>query len=299
MMQRLIHTKVLTTMLALSFLLLSSFPTTALPDEKMSLKDLIAKHLEAIGTTESRSAITSRVTLGTCKLVFRSGRVTTGEGKVVLASEGGKNLIGMAFGSIEYPHEKIGYDGKDVSIGYLKPGVRSTLGNFIRANSQVFTQGLFGGVLSSAWPLLDPAVRQAKLEFGGTKKVEGKEAYVLRYYPQKGADVKMTLFFDKESFRHIRTEYYQTIAQRQGGAVSGGDISAGSAGQQETRYTLMEDFSDFKAESGLMLPHNYKIQLWVDNAQGSVRNTWAVTLNQFGFNQKFDEGAFDVNKATQ
>jgi hypothetical protein len=302
MMQRFIDTKVLTIMLALSLLLLSSFPTAALPDDKLSPKDLIAKHLEALGTSESRKAITSRLALGTSKISFRSGSVGTGGGKVVLASDGVKNLIGMVFGSTEYPHEKFGYDGKNVSISYLKPGVRSSLGRFVETNKQIFTQGLFGGVLSSSWPLLDPAVRQAKLEFGGTKKVDGKEVYVLRYYPQKGADVRMTLFFDNESFRHLRTEYYQTIAQRQGGAVGGlagsTDRGAGSAGQQEIRYTLTEDFSDFKEESGLMLPHTYKIQLWVDNAQGSVRNTWELTLTQFGFNSKFDEGAFDVNKPT-
>jgi hypothetical protein len=302
MMQRFKNTRILLMILTSIVLLSGSSTIAALPDEKMTPKDLIAKHLEAIGTAQSRSAITSHVAMGTCKLVFRSGRVTTGEGKVVLASEGMKSLIGMAFGSIEYPHEKIGYDGKDVSIGYLKPGVRSTLGNFIRTNNQIFTQGLFGGVLSSAWPLLDANVRQAKLEFGGTKKIDGKEAYVLKYFPQKGADIKITLFFDKETFRHIRSEYYQTIASRQGGDTGGlvgstGDSrGAASAGQTEIRYTLTEDFSDFKDESGLMLPHNYKIQLWIDSPQASVRNNWELTLTQFGFNSKFDEGAFDVNK---
>jgi hypothetical protein len=301
-MQRFTTTKTLTVFFSCAFLLLSSTSISALPDDKMSPKDLIAKHLEAIGTSQARSAITSRVAMGTTKVTFRSGGVTYGEGRVVLASDGVKNLVGMVFNSSEYPHEKVGFDGKEVSIGYIKPGIRSSLGRFVEGNKQIFSQGLFAGALSSSWPLLDPEVRQAKLEFGGTKKVEGKEAYVLRYYPQKGSDVKMTLFFDKENFRHIRSEYYQTIAQRQGGASGGligstGDSrGAGSAGQLESRYTLTEDFSDFKTESGLTLPHSYKIQLWIENAQGSVRNIWEVTLSQFGFNQKFDEGAFDVNK---
>lgn len=301
-MQRFTTTRIFTVLFSIAFLLLSSSTLSALPDDKMSPKDLIAKHLDAIGPSDARAAITSRVVMGTTKVTFRSGGVTYGEGKVVLASDGIKNLVGMAFNSSEYPHEKVGYDGKDVSIGYLKPGIRSSLGRFVESNKQIFTQGLFGGVLTASWPLLDPAVRQAKLEFGGTKKVEGKEAYVLRYYAQKGSDVKVTLFFDKETFRHIRTEYYQTIAQRQGGAVGGlvgsvGDSrGAGSAGQIENRYTLTEDFGDFKTESGLTLPHSYKIQFWSETAQGSTRNLWEVNLTQFGFNQKFDEGAFDVNK---
>lgn len=286
---------------ALVFLLLGRLPLSAAPDDKMTPKEVIAKHLEALGTAQARSAISSRVATGVCKVFMRGGSTSGGDGKVVLASDGVKNLLGMVFGYTEYPHEKFGYDGKNVSVGYLKPGQRSALGIFINTNQQVLTQGLFGGVLTSSWPMLDPALRQGKFEFGGTKKFDGKEAYVLKFYPQKGADVKTTMYFDKETFRHIRTEYSRVIEARAGGIAPtatgiGDQRGSGSSNQSETRYTVFEDFSDFKDESGLMLPHGYKIELWIDGPAGSVRNRWELILNQFGFNQKFDEGAFDVNK---
>jgi hypothetical protein len=302
-MQHFTNTRAYLVIASFVFLLLGAAPLSALPDEKMNPKDLIAKHLEAIGTAQARSAITSRLTLGTCKVYMKGGGTNGGDGRVVLASEGVKNLIGLVFGYTEYPHEKFGYDGKEVSISYLKPGQRSSWGTFILTNNQIFAQGLFGGALSSAWPLFDPEVRQAKLEFGGTKKIEGKEAYILRYFPQKGADVKIAMFFDKESFRHIRTEYTRVIESRMGGVAPtatdrvGDQRGTASSQQLETRYTLFEDFKDFKDESGLMLPHSYKIELWIDGPAGSARNRWELTLTQFGFNQKFDEGAFDVNKA--
>jgi hypothetical protein len=159
-------------------------------------------------------------------------------------------------------------------------------------NEVIFKEGLFGGVLSSAWPLFNPLVRQAKLEYGGLKEVDGKKLFAIKYYPKNGADVKITLFFDDESFRHVRTEYEQIIISRQGANVDA------SASQLETRYKLIEEFSNFKTESNLTLPHTYKISYLFDSQRGSIRNIWTLTLDQFGFNQKFDEGAFDVNRAT-
>jgi hypothetical protein len=298
-MKHLINIRVLSAIFSLFILLISSSPLSALPDDKLTPKDLIAKHLESIGTAEVRNGFTSRVVVGNCNLYFRPGSASNGSGKVLLVSDGQKNLTGMAFGYTDYPHDKFGYTGKEVTISYLKQDIRSNLGNFIRRNDQVLKQGLFGSVLSSAWPLLDPAVRQAKLEYIGIKKVEGKEFHALRYFPQKSSasEVKITLFFDKENFRHMRTEYYRLISTREEGSISSSPVQrdprgAGSEAQIETRYNLIEEFDDFKTESGLMLPHKYSIHLWM----GSVKNTWELTLSNFGFNEKIEESVFDVNK---
>lgn len=273
--------------------------------DKMKVEDLIARHLESVGTDKLRLAIKSRVVLGTCSVTFREGKVNNGEGRAVLASDSRRHLIGMVFGFPEYPHEKMGFDGKNLSVSYLKPGVRSSLGNFVRMNEVIFRDGLFGGVLSAAFPLFDLFTRQAKLEYAGLKKIDGKSLYALKYYPQKGADVNITLYFDDESFRHVRTEYEQVIVSRQGGSVTTTLPAQGrtsqadaSASQLETRYKLVEEFGNFKEESGLTLPHTYKISFSFDSGRGSIRNIWLLNLTQFGFNQQFDEGAFDVNRAT-
>jgi hypothetical protein len=286
-------------------LIVLSFTTLSISaQDKMNVEDLIARHLESVGTDKLRLTIKSRLVLGTCSVTFREGKVNNGEGRAVLASDSRRHLIGMVFGFPEYPHEKMGFDGKNLSISYLKPGVRSSLGNFVRMNEVIFRDGLFGGVLSAAFPLFDLFTRQAKLEYAGLKKIDGKSLYALKYYPQKGADVKVTLYFDDESFRHVRTEYEQVIVSRQGGTAAttlpqgGGSQADGSASQLETRYKLVEEFSNFKEESGLTLPHTYKISFSFDSGRGSIRNIWLLNLTQFGFNQQFDEGAFDVNRAT-
>ena len=62
----------------------------------------------------------------------------------------------------------------------------------------------------------------------------------------------------------------------------------------ETRYELVEEFSDFKTESGLTLPHTYKIRL---SQQGTATqiSEWLMTLVQFNFNQSVDAKDFDVS----
>ncbi len=268
--------------------------------DKLKTADLIARHLESLGNDKLRRAIKSHIILGTCSVTFREGKVNNGEGRAVLASDNRRSLIGMVFGFPEYPHEKLGFDGNTLTVSYLKPGVRSSLGNFVRMNEVIFREGLFGGVLSAAWPLLDLFTKQAKVEYAGLKKVDGRNLYALKYFPQKGADVKVTLYFDDESYHHVRSEYEQVIISRQGGssptALGRTSPADGSASQLETRYKLVEEFSDFKEESGLMLPHLYKISYSFDSGRGSIRNNWLLTLTQFGFNQQFDDGAFNVNR---
>ena len=65
----------------------------------------------------------------------------------------------MVFGLVDYPHEKIGYDGQRVTISQIKPGVRTVLGRFLSTSDLAFKEGLAAGTLSSAWPLLDMASR--------------------------------------------------------------------------------------------------------------------------------------------
>ena len=58
------------------------------------------------------------------------------------------------------------------------------------------------------------ANKKAKLSLEGTKKIDGKENYVLSYSPKGGSDVDINLYFDKETFRHTRTEYKQLELER-------------------------------------------------------------------------------------
>ena len=257
--------------------------------QKLKAEEIIAKHLEALGGAETLHSVTTRIESGTVVATFKTPTTAELGGRAVLASEGQKNVLAMIFqnSTSNYPHEKVGYDGRDVSGSYVRPGIRSTLGEFLLTHKNIVKQGLFGGSLSQAWTLLDPD-RKIKVEAGGSKKIGDRQAYVLKCYPT-GSDLKVTMYFDAETFQHLRTEYERSVVAQMGSNPET------SASQAETRYKLTEEFSDFKKEGGLTLPHGYKIQLEILGRNGSFRAFWDLTLSQFQFNQKIDPVTFDVD----
>lgn len=267
----------------------SSAPARTADDKaKMTPDTLIAKHLEAIGATETRSSISSRIVAGKVAIEVRGNTTGQSTGDFNFAAEGRKSLLVMQFENSQYPYERASYDGERFNVGDLRPGVRSTLGNFLLTYDTVFKQGLFGGVLSTAWPLLDLSAQNPKLELAGKKKINGREAYVLKYLPRKGSDLEIRLFFDAETFRHVRTSYERTISAQMGSNPNA------SASQRETRYEMVEDFSDFQKEGGLTLPHGYKLTLMIQGNGGTAINTWTSQLTRFVVNQKIPAEAFNV-----
>jgi hypothetical protein len=261
--------------------------------DKLTPAEVIAKHLDAIGAPESRASVTSRVITGTVVATFRSPSAGQVPGRAVLFSQGEKHAIGMVFdGVANYPQDKIGFDGDDVSTSYVLPGRRSTLGEFLMTNKSVVKQGLIGGALSQAWPLLDADPKKAKLEYAGLKKVGDRPAHALRYLPRGGSDLNITLYFDAETFQHLRTEYTRTLAAQMGTDPNN------SARQRESRYRMVEDFSDFRKESGLTLPHRYKLGLEITLPGGSYIMDWEMELTKFAFNQPMDPKSFEVDKAS-
>lgn len=258
--------------------------------EKLTPQEVIAKHLESVGAQETRDSIKTRVLTGEVIFSQKSGKTGQLQGPAMIASDGKKLLLGMNFGNTVYPHEQFGFDGQKTTIAFLAPATRSALGNFLVTEDISLREGLLGGVLSSAWPLFDEKLNSSKIEYGGTKKVAGQQVHELRYYPRKGSESQIKLFFDAATFNHIRTEYLKTIAARAG---ANPDLSSS---QRETRYDLWEDFGDFKKESGLTLPHSYKVQLTVAGMGPTFSSEWAMTFNKAQFNQKIPAESFNVEK---
>ncbi len=267
--------------------MLSSAATSA--KEKMKSEEIVAKHLESIGSTEGRASVRSRIILGTSSVTFRGRTTGAVDGQAVLASENRRNLVVMKFVSPNYPHERMGFDGESLTVGYERPGGRSVLGNFLLMHDTIFKHGLMGGTLSSAWPLLDLATRDVKLEYDGMGKVNDRQCYKVRYSPRKGSDLQTTLFFDTENFQHLRTQYERVIAPQQGTSIDN------SVRQSETRYKMIEEFSDFRNEGGLNLPHVYNLKLNIENNSGSRMQDWVMNLRQFNFNRPIDVKSFNID----
>jgi hypothetical protein len=273
--------------LSASFLLLAVFSLPVFA-QKMKPEDVLAKHLESIGTAEVRAAVKSQLAVGDVSVEFISQKNLTANGRIVMASEGSKNFLGMNLNANDYPLEKFTYDGKKSKVAFVRTGVRSVLGNFILSNDLLLEESLLGGTLSTSWALLNTANNKAKVSFDGTKKIDGKEVYVLGYSPKGGGDIDIKLYFDKETFRHVRTEYKRTSS-----AAIGRTIDE-SARQSESRLKVVEDFSDFKAEKGVMLPHSYKLNYSVSGQNGTTEIEWKFNLTQFVFNQTLDAKTFDA-----
>jgi hypothetical protein len=257
--------------------------------QKLKPEELVAKHLDAVGPQDARAALKTMVSSGTVEVTFRGRGTSKMAGTAALASDADKNLLSLAFENPDYPFERIGFNGQRVVGAEIKPGQRTPLINFLLANNEVVSQGLIGGVLSTAWALRNLAEKNPKLEYGGSKKIEGRQVHELKYLPRKGSDLRISLFFDAETFQHVRTEYRRSIAGQMGSTP---DTSA-SAGA-ETRYKMVEEFSDFKAEGKLVLPHSYKLSLEIATPNETRGFQWDAKLTQFVFDRQIAEKEFSV-----
>ena len=254
--------------------------------QKLKPEEVLAKHLDSIGTTEARSAAKSRVAVGEATAKFISTKDQTVVGRVVMASEGAKNFFGLNMNSSLYPGERFVFDGKDASVAYVQQSSRSLLGNFIQSNSMLLRDSLLGGALSSSWLMSNMGSDKGKLSFDGLKKIDGKEVYALGYSRKGGGDVTVTMYFDKDTFRHVRTEYKRTSS------AGIGMRPEQSSGFSESRLKVTEDFADFKVESSLMLPHSYKLVYSISGQNGTTEIEWNFKLNEFAFNQTLDPKTF-------
>ena len=268
-----------------ALMLLGTSPALA---QKLKAEDVVAKHLESLGTAEQRAAVKSRVMQGTVLATVRIGGGGQLKGGAVMASQGPMSLIGLIFGTQDYGNEKMAFDGNKLTLGQLRPGTRTRFGGFVLTHDILFKEGRIGGTLSSAWPLLDLANHNPKLRYAGTRKIDGKQTHVIEYEPRNGGNLDIKLFFDAETFQHVRTEYQQEFHAP---TVSRPEIAAA---QQGTRLKFTEDFSDYRKEGGLTFPHTYKMQLTFESERNPLLQDWVVSLNQFLFNKQLDVKQFDA-----
>lgn len=255
-------------------------------DDKIRAEDVILKHLEAIGTAEARRPNRSRIVAGGSVMNLRTGGRGNASGAALVASQGEKVLLKAEFNNPSYPFERLGFDGKKFHARQHAPGARSPLAQFFLSHEVIFSEGLIGGTLSSAWPLLNFSERQPRVEYSGTEKVKGRQAHKVRYMPRAGSELRITLYFDAEKFHHLRTDYERVIPAPMG------STPGASASQREIRYRLVEEFSDFRAESGLTLPHTYNLQFSIFQLNNPLALDWTINLTRVTFDYPIEAKEF-------
>ena len=260
-------------------------------DKKLTPDEVVARHLEAIGSKEARTGATRRLVNGRVKYVIRLGGGGFLDGAAMMLSSASKVRYTMKFSNSEYPVEEMAFDGQRSESGFLPSGGRTPLSTFLNQQGLPLKEGLFGGVLSTAWPLGRIEELQPRLEYRGLKKIDGREMYSLGYRPRKGStDLKVTLYFDSATFRHVRTEYKFEIGARLGQGPND------STRVQETYYVLSEEFDDFRSIDGLTLPYKYKLQYSVTSSGGSLLRDWSLAVDQISHQTAADEGLFKLGK---
>lgn len=258
----------------------------ARPDEKMAPAELVAKHLESIGPADARARGKGTRAKGTVVLSVRQGGSGQDSGQAVLGSQGSQNILTLFFDASN-TKAWLKFDGHNSDVSHYRPGTRTALENFFAAHETIIKEGLVGGTLSESWPLLNLQEKNPKIEYAGLKKVSGKQLHALRYLPRKGSDLKITLYFEPETFRHVRTQYERTIYATEQRRIAGGGGSLPSVQSQSAtaaRILAYEEFSDFKPESGLNLPHTYKFELHIQSETRPALVDWIITLTDFSFN---------------
>jgi hypothetical protein len=261
------------------------------PDNKLTPAEVISKHLESIGPAEARARVRGTRIKGASVVSVKLCGEGQVEGQALLASQGTANLINLKFETPEYPYELLRFDGKKFIAIPFKPGSRTCLAQFFQDNEVIFKEGLAGGILSESWPLLKLEEKNPKLEYSGLKKIGGRDLHALKYGPRKGSEMKIMLYFDPQTFQHVRTEYSQVLyanEQRRIGAVGSSGLPAPNQTASNARIEAYEEFSDFKVEGGLNLPHTYKFHLSIQSELKPALVDWVLNLTDFAFNVPFD-----------
>jgi hypothetical protein len=295
-------------------------------DSGLAPEEVVAAHLKSIGTPDVLARIKNRGMSGKASVEFVQGGVGTLPGQAMVVSSGRNLSIILKYGAVKYPGEYFAFDGTDVEVSTITPGQRSPLGDFIFRYKGVMKEGLLGGVWSLGWPFLDIGKRNASLKYVGAK-VDGRDLHEIDYNPKGGMNnIKVKLFFEPDTFRHVRTEYMLKVQGEQAlqagqtvtrGVPSSAGVASGQQSGAITRdagihdqiadsyYLLVEKFDNFKEVKfkdangsetrSLILPHGYTLEYSVEGQGNSFLAHWNIIADQWMQNGKLDPSVFKAH----
>lgn len=224
-------------------------------------EDIVAHHLDSIGTAEARAAVRSRAVQGTLRfkvLIGGNGEVVGTWGRV---SEQRKSNFVMRFGDGDWRGEQFIFDGDKTSFAAATSATVEALQNFDRS--------------------------RVKLDYIGLMKVDGRELPGIEYHSKGNTDMTVKLYFEPDTYHHVMTIYSVSMAPNMGSSPTD------SVNQREIRYTIEERFSDFQKDNGITLPRHYNLQYTQELQSGSTRlYDWDMTVDKILNNLDLDPGNF-------
>jgi hypothetical protein len=277
--------------------------------DQVAPEQVVADHVKSIGSPGALAALKTLAFVGTTSVDFIQGASGSMNGTSMCVSEGNKLGIVLKYGDINYPGEYFAYDGKEVSVGHISPGQRSPLAEFLFKNNGIMKEGLLGGVFSGGRPLLNLQDKQVNLTYREAK-IDGRPLHEIEYRPKQIlGDMKIKLYFDLETYRHVRTEYRIRVKDDMTAAPGGTNTRSGqfqqtepsgfstlTGGLPESIYVLVEKFDDFKKVGAMTLPHSYTMDYSLEGQGHSFIAKWTMKAVQWAFNRTYDERIFVAQK---
>jgi len=285
--------------IAVVCLLLTSFSLSgvaAADDTKP--EDIVAKHLDSIGTAEARAAVKSRGIQGSLSFKILARGTTSGDeaatgdatGMWGYISEQRESNFVMKFGSAAWRGERFVFDGDKTNFAVFTSSHRpSSFGDFVRTQDFILKEGWLGGELSTGWALENLDRSRGKLDPVGLKKIDGRELQCIEYVSKANTDMTIKLYFEPETYRHVMTVYSLVWTPGTGHA------SGVHADQGQIRYTIEERFSNFQADSGITLPRHYDLRFIYEPQRGATRSyDWDMTAEKVLTNIGLDPANFQI-----
>jgi hypothetical protein len=182
-----------------------------------------------------------------------------------------------------------------------------------RPYNRAMKEGFLGGVLSTSWPLLQLQKKQPNLKYS-EGKLDGRNVHALEYRPKKSdRDLRIKLFFDFDTYHHLRTEYQVRVkgdlsAMRSGSVRHSSLDAPGGAGDlggkatimdntPESIYQLVEKFDNFREIGGITIPYNYSLKYSVEGNGPSFVANWNLRASgKFANNGQISPEFFKAQK---
>jgi hypothetical protein len=275
-------------------------------------EQVVAAHLSSVGSPAAVAALKTLTFVGTTSVEFIQGATGKMSGTSMLVSDGNKLAIVLKYSDINYPGEYFAYNGKDVSVGHISPGQKSPLADFLFRYNGIMKEGLLGGVFSTGWPLLNLKDKPVTLTYREAT-IDGRRLHEIDYHPKQGlGDMKIKLYFDMETYRHVRTEYRLIVKDDMSAAPGGFGTRTGTfrapgdadvpgfdslqQGLPDSIYVLVEKFDDFKKVGAMTLPHSYSMDYSLEGQGHTFIGKWNMQAVQWAFNRALDEKLFLAQK---
>ena len=271
-------------------------------EEEMTAEKLVEAHVKSIGSPALLAKINSRTFFGSADVNLILGMNGKLKGTSMFVSQGRNLAIILKLPDITYPGEYFAYDGKEVTVGHMSPGQKSPIAEFIFRFSKIMKAGFLGGTLSAAWPLLDIKNQNVEMKYRKTK-IDGQELHEILYQPREGfGDMKIRMYFDPTTFRHVRTEYKVQTRDDRSFKTDADDNPKSALGpigevRPDSYYTLVEKFGGFRKIGGMMFPNHYILEYSLEGSGVSFIGNYTLNVDNWSFNSlKLDQKVFQAQK---